>query len=77
MHEIQDAVSITAFGTVGVVQHSVTWAMEMIHHVDDGANQSIVARTITVASVGMDSALSMSEALVDQVLPPTAEDKGV
>ncbi|XP_026215378.1 perilipin-2-like isoform X2 [Anabas testudineus] len=75
MHELQDAVGIAANGTVGCVQHSVAWVMERVQQVDDGTERSLVKRAISVASVGLDSALNMSEALVDQVLPPTEEDK--
>ncbi|XP_026158907.1 perilipin-2-like [Mastacembelus armatus] len=75
IHEIQDAVSVTANGTMDCVHHTVTWMMERMQQADDGTNKSFVKRAITVASVGLDSALSMSEAMVDQVLPPTEEDK--
>ncbi|KAK2918929.1 hypothetical protein Q8A73_003300 [Channa argus] len=75
MHGIQDAVSIAAIGTMGVVQHTVTLLMERTQQADDGTNQSLVKRAIDVAIVGMDSALNMSEALVDHMLPPTEEDK--
>ncbi|KAK2817084.1 hypothetical protein Q5P01_025275 [Channa striata] len=49
--------------------------MERMQQADDSTNQSFVKKAVSVASVGMDSALNMSEALVDQVLPPTEEDK--
>ncbi|XP_050926556.1 perilipin-2 isoform X1 [Lates calcarifer] len=75
MHEVQDVVSIAANGTMDCVQHTVAWVAERMQQVDDGTNQSLVERAISVASVGLDSALSMSEALVDRVLPPTEEDK--
>ncbi|XP_044045142.1 perilipin-2-like isoform X1 [Siniperca chuatsi] len=75
MHEIQDVVSIAANGTMDCVQHTVTWLKGRIQQVDDQADQSLVERTISVASVGLDSALIVSEALMDRVLPPTEEDK--
>ncbi|XP_070768685.1 perilipin-2-like [Enoplosus armatus] len=79
MHEIQDVVNIAANGTVDCVQHMVTWLMGRIQQVDDQADdqadQSLVERTISMASVGLDSALIMSEALMDRVLLPTEEDK--
>nr|XP_020457839.1 perilipin-2 isoform X2 [Monopterus albus] len=75
MHEIQDAVTIAANGTMDCVQHTVTWVMERMQQADEGTNQSLVERVISVASVGLDCALSVSEAMVDQVLPLTEEDK--
>lgn len=77
MHEVQDVVSIAANGTMDCVQHTVAWVAERMQQVDDGTNQSLVERAVSVASVGLDSALSMSEALVDRVLPPTEEDKSM
>lgn len=77
MHELHDAVSIATNGTMGCVQHTVAWVMARMQHVDDGTNQSLVKRAISVASVGLDSALNMSEALVEQVLPPPEEGKGM
>lgn len=62
---------------MGCVQHTVAWMIERVQQVDDGTNQSLVERAISVATVGLDSALNMSEALVEQVLPPTEEDKGM
>nr|XP_046273805.1 perilipin-2-like [Scatophagus argus] len=75
MHEIQDAVSVAANGTVDCVQYTVTWLMGRTQQVDDQAGEPLVERAIGVASVGLDSALNMSEALMDRVLPPTEEDK--
>ncbi|XP_047221796.1 perilipin-2-like isoform X2 [Girardinichthys multiradiatus] len=75
---IWDVVYIAAGGTVDSVQHTVTWMISRLHQADDDVgNQSMVERAITVASVGLDSALALSEALVDQVLPPLEEDKEV
>ncbi|XP_056228199.1 perilipin-2-like isoform X1 [Seriola aureovittata] len=75
MHEIQDVVSIAVNGTMDCVQHTVTWVMERMQQVDEGTNQTLVERAIIVAAVGLDSALSMSEAVMDRVLPPTEQDK--
>ncbi|KAE8300206.1 hypothetical protein D5F01_LYC00342 [Larimichthys crocea] len=75
MHEIQQVVSIAANGTVDCVQHTVTWLMGRVQQADDQADRPFVERAISVASTGLDSALNVSEALVDQVLPPTEEDK--
>lgn len=74
LHEIQDAVSTAANGTMNCVQYTVTWVMERMQQVDDGTNQTLVERAISLAGLGLDSALSMSEALMDCVLPPTEED---
>ncbi|XP_073322366.1 perilipin-2-like isoform X2 [Pagrus major] len=73
MHEIQDVVSIAANGTVDCV----TWLMDMMQQGDDRADQPLVDRAISVACVGLDSALVMSEALMDRMLPPTEQDKEV
>lgn len=62
---------------MGCVQHTVTWVMEKMQQADDGTNKSLVGTAISVASVGLDCALHMSETMVDQVLPPTEEDKGM
>ncbi|MED6250543.1 hypothetical protein ATANTOWER_029140 [Ataeniobius toweri] len=78
VNEIRDVVYIAASGTADSVQHTVTWMISRLHQADDDVgNQSMVERAITVASVGLDSALALSEALVDQVLPPLEEDKEV
>ncbi|XP_058497438.1 perilipin-2-like isoform X2 [Solea solea] len=71
VHEIQDVVSLVANGT----KDCVTWAMERMQHAGDGMNNTLAERAITVASMGLDSALNTAEALVDQVLPPTEEEK--
>ncbi|XP_047434893.1 perilipin-2-like isoform X4 [Mugil cephalus] len=76
VHEIQDVVSTAAIGAVYCVQNTVTWVMSRVHQVDGGGSQSLVQRTICVVGVGLDSALSWSEALLDQVLPPSEEDEG-
>ncbi|XP_074486076.1 perilipin-2-like isoform X2 [Sebastes fasciatus] len=75
MQEIQDVVSIAANGTMFCVEHTVAWLTGGIQQVDEQADQSLVERAISVASVGLDSALSTSEALMDRVLPSTEEDK--
>ncbi|XP_039662154.1 perilipin-2-like isoform X1 [Perca fluviatilis] len=75
MQEMQDVVSIAANGTVDCVALTVAWLMGGIQQVDDPADQSLVVRAIGVASVGLDSALITSEALVDQMLPSTEEDE--
>lgn len=70
MHEIQEVVSIAANGSVDCVQLAVA------RLVSDQAERPLVARAIGVAVMGLDSALSTSEALMDRVLPPTEEEKG-
>ncbi|XP_070684381.1 perilipin-2-like [Pempheris klunzingeri] len=75
MHKIQAVVSVAANGTVDCAQHTVTWLMGRLHQADDQADLPLVERALSVASVGLDSALIMSEALMDQVLPPTEEEE--
>ncbi|XP_028270165.1 perilipin-2-like isoform X2 [Parambassis ranga] len=75
VHEIQGVVSIAATGTVERVQHTVTWVMSRLY-VHDAANLLVMERALSVVTKRLDAALSFSEALVDQVLPPTDEDKG-
>lgn len=70
-------VSIAANGSVDCVHMAVTWLMGRMQQADDWAEQPLVERAVSVASVGLDSALMMSEALMDRVLPPTEEDKGL
>ncbi|XP_074555332.1 perilipin-2-like isoform X2 [Halichoeres trimaculatus] len=71
MNEIQDVLSIAANGTV----ETVTWMMGKIQQVDEQANQTLIQRAISVAGVGLNSALMVSESLVDCMLPPSQEDK--
>ncbi|AWP05571.1 putative perilipin-2-like isoform 2 [Scophthalmus maximus] len=75
MHEIQELVSIAANGTVVCVQHTVSWVMERMQQAGDGTDHTVVERALGVASVGLDSALNMADALVDRAIPPTEEDK--
>lgn len=76
MQEIQEVVSIAANGSVDCVHMAVTRLVGGAQHASDQAEQPLVARAISVVIMGLDSALSMSEALMDQVLPPTEEEKG-
>uniref|UniRef100_A0A8C6KDG2 Perilipin 1 n=2 Tax=Nothobranchius furzeri TaxID=105023 RepID=A0A8C6KDG2_NOTFU len=71
--EIQDVVSIAASGTIDCVQHTVTWVKGRVLLADDGL--SLVDRAIGVAAVGLDSALTLSEALMDHVLPQTEDEE--
>lgn len=74
MGEIQGVVS----GAVECVQHTATWMVgRILQAEDDGTNQSLVQRAIRVTTLGLDSALTSSEALIDEVFPPTEEDKGM
>lgn len=77
MHEIQELVSIAANGTVVCVQHTVSWVMERMQQAGDGTDHTVVERALGVASVGLDSALNMADALVDRAIPPTEEDKSM
>lgn len=85
MLEVKDMASIAGNGTVDCVHHTISWMTGRKQQVtdtvrkmanDDRTDQSLVKTAISVASVGLDSALSMSEALIDQVLPPFEEDEG-
>ncbi|KAM3622980.1 uncharacterized protein V6R79_005585 [Siganus canaliculatus] len=75
MHEIQDVMSVAAKGTVDCAQHTVTWLSDQMLQADQQADRPLVKRAISVAATGLDSALNVSEALVDRVLPPTEEDR--
>ncbi|XP_027872904.1 perilipin-2-like isoform X2 [Xiphophorus couchianus] len=75
VNEIRDVVCLAAGGTVVTVQHTVTWVISRLHQADNNENQSMVERAISMASMGLDSALTMSEALVDQVLPLPEEER--
>ncbi|XP_023190188.1 perilipin-2-like isoform X3 [Xiphophorus maculatus] len=75
VNEIRDVVCLAAGGTVVTVQHTVTWVISRLHQADNNENQSMVERAISMASMGLDSALTMSEALVDQVLPLPEEKR--
>ncbi|XP_042283699.1 perilipin-2-like isoform X1 [Thunnus maccoyii] len=75
MLEIRDVVNIVANGTMECVQHTVAWVIERMQQVDEQANHAVVERAISVVSVGLDTALNISEALMDRVLPPTEEEK--
>ncbi|XP_071753124.2 perilipin-2-like [Centroberyx gerrardi] len=84
MLEVKDLASIAGNGTVDCVQHAVTWVTGRMQQAtdptrkmadDDGVDQSLVKKAISVASLGLDSALSVTEALMDQLLPPSEEDR--
>lgn len=77
MLEIRDAVNIAAYGTLDCMHHSVVRVIESFQQDDEQSNHAVLERAIKVASMGLDSALSMSEALMDRVLPPTEEEKGM
>lgn len=66
---------VAATGAVERVQHTVTWVMSRLQ-LHDAANLLLMERALSVVTERLDAALSFSEALVDQVLPPTDEDKG-
>ncbi|XP_063324643.1 perilipin-2-like [Pelmatolapia mariae] len=64
MNEIQAGMSTAA-------NQTIDWVMRRMN---DGINQSPLKRVVGVTTVGLDTALSLSEALADQMLPPTQED---
>ncbi|XP_054635781.1 uncharacterized protein LOC129183027 isoform X2 [Dunckerocampus dactyliophorus] len=70
--EVQDAMSIVAYGTIECVQYAVTCVMAMVQQLND---LSLVGRAVSVSSMGLDPALNISEALVERVLPPTDDEK--
>ncbi|KAG7225851.1 hypothetical protein INR49_014372, partial [Caranx melampygus] len=74
VHEVQDVVNIAVNGTMDCVQCTVAWLVEVMQQVH-GTDQTLVERALSVAAVGLDSALNMSEALMDSVLPPTEQDE--
>ncbi|XP_035762194.1 perilipin-2-like [Neolamprologus brichardi] len=65
MNEIQAGMSIAA-------NQTIDWVMRRMN---DGINRSPLKRVVGVTTVGLDTALSLSEALVDQMLPPTQEEE--
>ncbi|CAI5680443.1 unnamed protein product [Oreochromis niloticus] len=65
MNEIQVGMSIAA-------NRTIDWVMSRMN---DGINRSPLKRVVGVTTVGLDTALSLSEALVDQVLPPTQQEE--
>lgn len=73
MHEIQDVVSIAAHGTMGCVEDTVAWVTGGVQKANEG--QSFVERALRVASLGLDAAMVMAEALMDHMIPATEEDK--
>ncbi|XP_053182276.1 perilipin-2-like [Scomber japonicus] len=75
MLEIRDVVNIAANGTLDCVHHTVAWVIERMQQDDEQSNHTVLETAIRVVSVGLDSALSMSEALMDRVLPLTEEEK--
>ncbi|XP_062281972.1 perilipin-2-like [Scomber scombrus] len=75
MLEIWDVVNIAANGTLGCVHHTVACVIERMQQDDEQSNHAVLETAIRVVSIGLDSALSMSEALMDRVLPPTEEEK--
>lgn len=77
MHEIQDVVSIAANGSVDCVHMLTTWLVGRVQQADDQVDQPLLERAISAASMGLDSALIMSEALMDQMLPPPEEGRGL
>ena len=77
MLEIRDVVNIAANGTLDCVHHTVAWVIERMQQDDEQSNHTVLETAIRVVSVGLDSALSMSEALMDRVLPLTEEEKSM
>lgn len=75
MAEIQDVVSIAVNGSADCVSVGLAWLMVRLEGAQD-RGQPLVDRAIAAVAVGLETALTASEALVDRVLPPTANDTG-
>ncbi|XP_056136461.1 perilipin-2-like [Lampris incognitus] len=72
MHEVKDMASIVSNGTMDCVQHTITWVTgKMQVDLSDPVNEMTTSHTVSVTSVGVDSVLSIAEALVAQLLPLT------
>lgn len=70
MSKLQVVVCIAATGTVDCVKLTASWLMYRLQQGSDGqAAQTPVQAAIGVACLGLDSALTASEALVDHMLP--------
>lgn len=76
VHGVQDVVNMAVNGTMDCVQYTVARLVEGMQQVND-TDQSLVEMALSVAVVGLDSALNVSEALVDSVLPPTKEEQSM
>lgn len=70
MHEMEAGMSTAANGTMDCVRQAVTWVTSTVN---DGSNHSVVETVLNATTVGLDTTLSLSEALVDKVLPPSQE----
>lgn len=68
--EIQDVASVAANGSADCVNMGVAWLMVRWEVAQDQAGRPLVDRAIAAAAAGVDSALAMSEAVVDRMLPP-------
>lgn len=75
--EIQDVASVAANGSADCVNMGVAWLMVRLEVAQVRAGPPLVDRAIAAAASGVDSALAMSEALVDRMLPPTEDDTGL
>lgn len=58
------------------VRVGVAWLMVRLQGAQD-RGQPLVDRAIAATAVGVETALSTSEALVDRMLPPAEGDKGL
>ncbi|KAM4603575.1 perilipin-2-like [Polymixia lowei] len=78
MLEVKDVVSIVGNGIMDCVQHTITIVIgKTTRKMTDYnmVNPSLVERAINVAGLGLDSALNLSEALMDLVLPQADMDE--
>lgn len=74
--ELQDVVSIAANASADCVSVGVSWLTVRLEGAQD-RGQPLVDRAIAATAVGLETALTTSEALVDRMLPPAEDDKGL
>lgn len=76
MAGIQDVVSVAANASADCVITGVAWLMVRLEGARD-RGQPLVDTAVAAAVVGLETALATSEALVDRMLPPTEDNKGL
>lgn len=77
MMEAKDAVVIAVYGAKNCMYYTLTGLVAMTKGASGGrANIVSLEHAVQLVSIGLENALSLSEALVDQALPPTDEEMG-
>uniref|UniRef100_A0A674A9B6 Perilipin n=1 Tax=Salmo trutta TaxID=8032 RepID=A0A674A9B6_SALTR len=75
MMEAKDAVAIAVHGAKNCMYYTLTGMVAMTKGASGGrANTVSLENAVQLVSVGLEYALSLSETLVDQALPPTDEE---